>query len=106
MFAGKIRPIDGIDAWPTLTGAAASLGRDYLPTTNQSLIYNSTWKLLVAAPSTHWFTPEDDWIQDGASINGTATGDWSCKEHGRGNISTQGIWQCMVCTDAEPCLFK
>ena len=36
MFAGKIRPIDGIDAWPTLTGAAASLGRDYLPTTNQS----------------------------------------------------------------------
>ena len=77
-----------------------------LPTTNQSLIFNSTWKLIVAAPSTHWFTPEDDWIQDGASINGTATGDWSCKEHGRGNISTQGIWQCMVCTDAEPCLFK
>ena len=65
MFAGKIRPIDGIDAWPTLTGAAASLGRDYLPTTNQSLIYNSTWKLLVAAPSPHWFTPEDDWIQVG-----------------------------------------
>ena len=65
MFAGKIRPIDGIDAWPTLTGAAASLGRDYLPTTNQSLIFNSTWKLIVAAPSTHWFTPEDDWIQVG-----------------------------------------
>ena len=56
-FAGKIRPIDGIDAWPTLTGAAPNLGREFLPTTNQSLIYNSTWKLIVSAPSTHWFTP-------------------------------------------------
>ena len=106
MFAGKIRPIDGIDAWPTLMGTAPSLGREYLPTTNQSLIYNSTWKLLVAAPSTHWFTPEDDWIEDGASLNGTASGDWSCKEKTGRNISTQGIWECMVCTDAEPCLFN
>eukprot|EP01047_Picozoa_sp_COSAG01_P040235 COSAG01_NODE_3372_length_6178_cov_83.041125_3_plen_139_part_00 len=108
VYNGTVRPIDGIDAWPTLSGVSASLGREWLPTTNQSLVWNSTWKLITAAPSTHWFTPNDTWVQDGASINGTASGAWRCRGYGaRGrNISTEGTWECMVCTDAEPCLFN
>ena len=37
-YNGTARPIDGIDAWPMLTGAPghATLGREWLPTTNQA----------------------------------------------------------------------
>ena len=69
MYNGTARPIDGRDMWPVLTGQAADLGREWLPTTNQSLIWNSTWKLILAAPSTHWYTPECDWIEDGCHPN-------------------------------------
>eukprot|EP00039_Didymoeca_costata_P008916 m.118640 g.118640 ORF g.118640 m.118640 type:complete len:528 (+) comp14282_c0_seq1:62-1645(+) len=95
MYNGTIRPIDGIDAWPVLTGAKQDLGREWLPTTNQSLIWNSTWKLITSAPSTHWFTETDGHLVDG----------WPCRSRSARNISTKGVWQCMVCSDAEPCLF-
>ena len=100
VYNGTARPIDGRDMWPVLTGQAADLGREWLPTTNQSLVWNSRWKLITAAPATHWYTQETGWL----SNNRTA---WPCRARGLPgrNISTQGIWDCMVCSDAEPCLF-
>jgi len=50
-FGGIPRPIDGIDLWPVLTGQKKSLGREWLPVTNQSIIWNSTYKLITGAPS-------------------------------------------------------
>ena len=95
LYNGTVRPLDGIDAWPVLTGAAKDLGREYFPATNQSLIWNSTWKLITTAPSTHWFTRADGHVEDG----------WPCRAHGTRNASTQGRWECEVCSDAQPCLF-
>lgn len=95
-YSGAVRSLDGIDAWPVLMGEADSLGREWLPTTNQSIVWNSTWKLITGAPSTHWFSPQDAHTPDG----------WECRGTGPANVSTRGVWVCEVCTDAEPCLFN
>ena len=42
---GTARPIDGIDVWPLLLSGASESPRDYLPTTEYSLIYKGRWKL-------------------------------------------------------------
>ena len=95
LYNGTMRPLDGINAWPVLMGARKDLGREFFPVTNQSIIWNSTWKLITTAPSTHWFTPTDGHVEDG----------WPCRARTSRNVSTQGRWQCEVCSDAEPCLF-
>lgn len=97
-YNGTARPFDGIDAWPVLMAEMAELGREWLPATNQSMILNSTWKLIMAAPSTHYFTPTGGHIEDG----------WGCRAQGplgNRNVSTLGSWACEVCSNAEPCLF-
>ena len=38
MFMGKVRPIDGVDVWPLLTGANRTQPRALTPTTEVSII--------------------------------------------------------------------
>jgi len=97
VYKGEARPIDGLDVWPALTQNMA-LDREWLPVTNQSLLWNhngSWWKLITGAPSTHWSTPRCKWHEDG----------WPCVAQNPRNVSTHGLWECMVCSDEKPCLF-
>jgi arylsulfatase A-like enzyme len=75
IYNGSSRAIDGIDAWPVLMGKNETLGREYLPLTDhgwsgggwnntRAIIWQSKWKLLTNEKSTHWFTPDDDWVAD------------------------------------------
>lgn len=113
-FKGIPRAIDGRDVWPVLTGVKPDLGREWLPVTNQSIVWNSTYKLITGAPSvshcpsilakrlcpqTHWSTPGCHWEQDSRE-------DWPIVEHNSRNSSMGGFWEFMVCNDAKPCLFN
>ena len=46
---GAERPIDGIDVWPLLLSRASESPREYLPTTEHSLIWKGRWKLITLA---------------------------------------------------------
>jgi hypothetical protein len=99
MYNGSSRSIDGIDAWPVLMGKNATLGREYLPLTDhgwsgggwnntRAIIWQSKWKLLTNEKSTHWFTPDDEWVTD----------TWPCAD----GSSRKG---CAICSYDHPCLF-
>jgi hypothetical protein len=57
MLNGTARPIDGVDVWPILVGGRSDSPREYLPTTEHSIIWQGRWKLLTNASGSGWYPP-------------------------------------------------
>merc|ERR1712048_402309 len=51
-----IHDIDSMDMWPFLTGENSSSPREFLPTTVDSIIWKSQYKLITSADATHDYT--------------------------------------------------
>ena len=51
---GQPKAIDGVNVWPLLLARATENPREYLPTTEASIIFQARWKLLVDAPMMGW----------------------------------------------------
>eukprot|EP00041_Stephanoeca_diplocostata_P013943 m.249525 g.249525 ORF g.249525 m.249525 type:complete len:537 (+) comp19525_c0_seq2:91-1701(+) len=91
-------PIDGVNVWPRITNASSAIGHEFLPTTENGIIYAEQWKYLSGAPATNWYTKNDTHIAD----NRTA---WPCQSDGRMHTVAAPAASCYVCTKAQPCLF-
>eukprot|EP00037_Helgoeca_nana_P025321 m.275779 g.275779 ORF g.275779 m.275779 type:complete len:533 (-) comp26910_c0_seq3:255-1853(-) len=92
-------PIDGVDQWPRLTGATTVIGHEYLPTTEEGIIWKEQYKLLTNAQPTNWYAPNDTHYPD----NRTA---WPCRNSSAASstvIDSDGV--CNLCNYAHPCLF-
>lgn len=93
---GKIVDIDGINQVPRLLGDSDPLIHEYLPTTEEGIIWKEQYKLLVNAQRTHWFDKNDTHFDD----NRTA---WPCRNTPN-NMHVHAD-DCAVCTVSQPCLF-
>ena len=102
-FNGTARPIDGIDVWPLLLSRASESPRDYIPTTEDSIVYQGRWKLLTSAPRQGWYP-----------AGGRGPDSYSATVNGPPILPTNGTWpcvtpvyygQCSVCSPTKPCLF-
>ena len=111
-LAGQPRPIDGISFWPLLLRSGgrgiASASRssaaelhEYLPTTEDSIIWQGRWKLITSATlgGAFWFPP------GGRGPNNTALpaspADWPCVNATPGAPGAA----CLICSPTSPCLF-
>jgi arylsulfatase A-like enzyme len=111
VLQGKPRAVDSIDFWPLLLhstrpprdGASPSppppLLREYLPTTESSIIWRGRWKLITSAGlgGSYWRPPNGVGPNNSVLLmNRTA---WPCT-----NASATGAG-CLVCSPEKPCLF-
>jgi len=112
---GAERPIDGIDVWPLLLSRASQSPREYLPTTEHSLIWKGRWKLITLAGGFNkpwdptqiqgqvgyggWYPPALGSNDTHGSPGDPGPQEWPCVG------PAVGWGQCAVCTDARPCLF-
>jgi arylsulfatase B len=112
---GQPKPIDGINVWPLLLSGATESPREYLPTTENSIIYQARWKLLTNAPMQGWYPgsgvattglgPDHRW---GNSTGGASGGppllpdpaEWPCVEK-----PVAPYFMCNACSTDKPCLF-
>ena len=53
-MSGAERPIDGIDVWGLLLNGSSASPREYLPTTEFSIIWKGRYKLLTNAGGSGW----------------------------------------------------
>lgn len=90
---GGVHDVDGIDVWPMLNGVAGAPTHEWLPITEDSIIYQQRWKLLTQADSTWWYTPDNQHIPDTRS-------EWPCR-----NKMPAADGACNVCVRDDPCLF-
>ena len=110
---GKPRAVDSIDFWPLLLahstwpphgGAPPApppsppLLREYLPTTESSIIWRGRWKLITSAGlgGSYWRPPNGVGPNNTMLMNRTA---WPCT-----NATATGAG-CLVCSPEKPCLF-
>mgnify|MGYP000008483854 CR=1 FL=1 len=65
---GAVRPIDSINVWPLLThtneDGEPPAGHEYLPLTEQTIVYQERYKLVAQAESTFWTTPNHTHVYD------------------------------------------
>eukprot|EP01052_Picozoa_sp_SAG31_P019268 SAG31_NODE_1398_length_8501_cov_5.407046_8_plen_121_part_00 len=47
--------VDGVDIWPMITGENLTNPREYLPVTEQSIIWNGRWKYFSSSDSAFGF---------------------------------------------------
>eukprot|EP00937_MAST-01D_sp_MAST-1D-sp2_P007960 g7960.t1 len=111
VVGGAPRPIDGVDFWPLLLNSSSGGGgddagpaapapqvREYLPTTEDSIIWRGRWKLITRATigGAMWFP------RGGKGPNNTAipTSPNSCL-----NVSVPAGTGCLLCSPAQPCLY-
>ena len=108
----KPRPIDGISFWPLLlrsgghgsvsaSASSAAELRAYLPTTEDSIIWQGRWKLITSATQSGAF-----WVPPGGrGPNNTALpaspADWPCVNATPGAPGAA----CLICSPTSPCLF-
>ena len=96
----KPRPIDGVDVWPVVLTGRTRSPREFLPTTEHSIIWqNATsalWKLIDGAGRSGWYPPALGFNMSG-KIEADAK-DWPCV--GEENSSWFG-GKCAVCSEAR-----
>lgn len=112
---GVTRPIDGVDVWTALTagggGTAAATGRQWLPTTDTSIIFDAgvgaarrMYKLYTSAHKADRFLPNGTTVPDthnpclpnAGAVR--APTDFPAEE----SVPTG----CTVCSPSSPCLFE
>ena len=109
VLGGLSRPIDGVDFWPLLLASAGGGGngstpqlREYLATTEDSIVWRGRWKLITKAAvgGAFWFPPQGRGPNNTAvPVNATQ---WPCV-NATGDGGDDG--GCMLCSPAKPCLF-
>lgn len=57
-------PVDGVNVWGQLIGTNKSIAHEYLPTTEDGIIYQERWKYLTGTSSTWWYGTNDTQIPD------------------------------------------
>lgn len=100
---GKVRPIDGVNVWPMLTGANVTQPRVLTPTTESSIIEATPatwWKLVNLAGNSNYYGKND------TQTPGTDPCLAACQpdpvEPGRTDPIVNG---CPVCNATHPCLY-
>ena len=79
-------------------GGAVPLLREYLPTTEDSIIWRGRWKLITSASlSTAYWTPAGGRGPNNTVIKASAK-DWPC-------VNGSAPSGCAICSRAQPCLF-
>jgi arylsulfatase A-like enzyme len=98
------RPIDGVDIWSVLLAGGSRSPRQFLPTTEHSIIWQAgdraLWKLINGAGRNGWYP-----AALGFNMSGKIEADekeWPCTA--KENSSKFG-GKCAVCSEAKPCLF-
>jgi arylsulfatase B len=95
---GEPRAIDGVDFWPLLLSNASTVLREYLPTTEVSIIWRERYKLITSAGvgGSYWAPPEGK-TPSNTVININRT-EWPC-------VNTNATAACLICSPEKPCLF-
>ena len=110
MMNGTERTIDGIDVWPLLLSGAKDSPREYLPTTEASIIWKGRWKLIVDASATKWAGNEEaqqgynGWYPLALGPNDTHAPDVSGPTVACTGLFHEPDERC-VCSTAHPCLY-
>ena len=106
------RPIDGIDFWPLLLASGSHSNRsggsgngstpqlrEYLATTEDSIVWRGRWKLITKAGAggAFWFPPHGRGPNNNTAVSVNAT-QWPC-------VNATGGGGCLLCSPAKPCLF-
>eukprot|EP00936_MAST-01D_sp_MAST-1D-sp1_P000789 g789.t1 len=72
-FDNVSRPIDGVDVWPAILAGQDSYLHEYLPTTENSILWQERWKLITAAENTFWYSPNNTHTLDNRTT-------WPCRD--------------------------
>eukprot|EP01045_Picozoa_sp_COSAG04_P014835 COSAG04_NODE_1132_length_8130_cov_3.223882_5_plen_250_part_00 len=98
VLQGERRPIDGVDFWPLLLSNASTVLREYLPTTEVSIIWRERYKLITSAGvgGSYWAPPEGK-TPSNTVIYANRT-EWPC-------VNTNATAGCLICSPEKPCLF-
>eukprot|EP01062_Namystynia_karyoxenos_P043778 TRINITY_DN3205_c0_g1_i1.p1 TRINITY_DN3205_c0_g1~~TRINITY_DN3205_c0_g1_i1.p1 ORF type:complete len:545 (+),score=180.56 TRINITY_DN3205_c0_g1_i1:90-1637(+) len=105
VLGGKVRPIDGVDVWPLLTGSNLTQPRPATPTTEVSIIDASAaqgpwWKLVTLAGDSVYYTPDAKQLKPNTTCLAGRQPDPPMP--GRTDALVSG---CPVCNATAPCLF-
>eukprot|EP01046_Picozoa_sp_COSAG06_P002328 COSAG06_NODE_82_length_25183_cov_133.214240_6_plen_280_part_00 len=87
-----------LDVWPLLLQNASSSPREYLPTTEHSIIWKERYKLYTSAGQVNWYPPARGY---NATQISPAAGTWPCVGPKTPFINGK----CAICTAQKPCLF-
>jgi arylsulfatase A-like enzyme len=101
-MGGAERPIDGIDVYPLLLSGSSQSPREYLPTTEYSLIWKGQYKLLTNAGGSGWYPPALTYNDTHDPINADPK-EWPCV--GPTTPFIYPVGACAVCSEEHPCLF-
>jgi arylsulfatase A-like enzyme len=113
---GATRSIDGLDFWPFLLNSTTTVDRgeekadeeqgmvelhEYLPTTEDSIIYDGRWKLITnAGLYTAYWTPAHGRGPNNTAIPSNNRTEWPCV-----NTTVTAGGGCLICSVSKPCLF-
>lgn len=117
VFEGKMRPVDGVDVWPMLTGTNTSQPRPITPITEVSIVDTSTagkwWKLITLAGQSGYYTINS------TQLAGNDFSDTTCLAGKQSDPAQPGRTdpivnampmlkgtECPVCNSSRPCLCK
>ena len=64
--------VDSINVWPMITGANLTNPREYLPVTEQSLIWNGQYKYFFSSDSPFGFNGWSDLAADAVAVDAVA----------------------------------
>jgi len=100
---GRVRPIDGVDVWPMLTGANTTQPRVLTPTTESSIVEatpTTWWKLITLAGQSNYYYPNATQRQGNDPCLAGRQPD--PQEPGRTDPIVNG---CPTCNATHPCLY-
>lgn len=104
---GTVHPIDGVDVWDTLMSGTNDTGREFLPTTERSIIWykpgNPMYKLIVNEVKANRFMENGTQYMDTMNPCINTTSKFHLGTHKQGLAVPRS---CVTCSPDKPCLFE